>query len=179
MLGYLYTMTAAMLVVFYVAVVVTVNALLRWLFGIEVDLQTRQTLATGLGLMVVTGPLWWLHWRGLRWQVDHEAAFIQQQIQQQLQQRYRTYLSVMAGVALFTLFLCAGASVTVFMRLALGLLSDANVGWVQGLPWMVALVTATAIWWLHWRPLFGNSTVQQSSKQQSGRLVAAQRGVSG
>jgi len=175
LLGYLYTMTAAMLAVFYVAVVVTVNALLRWFFGIEVALATRQALATGLGLIVVTGPLWWLHWRGLRWQVDQETM----PAGQPLQLRYRTYLSVVVGVALFTVFLSAGASVTVFMRLALGLLPDVDAGWVQGLPWMVALVTATAIWWLHWRPLFGNSTVQQSSKQQSGRLVTAQRGVSG
>ena len=172
MLGYLYTMTAVMLVVFYGAVVVTGNALLRWLFGIEVDLQTRQTLATGLGLVVVTGPLWGLHWRGLRWQMEHEVS-------PALPSRYRIYLSIVAGVALFIIFLSAGASVTVFMRLALGLLPDVNAGWVQGLPWMVALVTASAIWWLHWRPLLGSSTARPSRDRQSGRLVTAQHGISG
>ena len=172
MLGYLYTMTAVMLVVFYGAVVVTGNALLRWLFGIEVDLQTRQTLATGLGLVVVTGPLWGLHWRGLRWQMEHEVS-------PALPSRYRTYLSVVAGVALFIIFLSAGASVTVFMRLALGLLPDVNAGWVQGLPWMVALVTATAVWWLHWRALFGNHMARPSTARQSGTLVTAPHGISG
>lgn len=175
MVGYLYTMTAVMLVIFYGAVVVTGNALLRWLFGIEVDLATRQALATGLGLIVVTGPLWGLHWRGLRWQVDQETL----PAGQPRQPRYRTYLSIVVGVALFAIFLCAGASVTVFMRLALGLLPDVNAGWVQGLPWMVALVTASAIWWLHWRALFGNRMARPSRARQSGKLVAAPQGISG
>ncbi len=51
MIRYLYTMTAVGLAVFYGAVVVTGNALLRLLGGVEIDLATRR----GWG--------WWW-WRG-------------------------------------------------------------------------------------------------------------------
>ena len=50
MVRYLYTATAVALFIFYGAVVVTVNALLQLLSGVENDFQTRQALATGLGI---------------------------------------------------------------------------------------------------------------------------------
>ena len=158
MIRYLYTMTAIGLAVFYGAVVVTGNALLRLLGGVEIDLATRQALATGLGVVVVSGPLWWLHWRGLRWQLE-------QALTPMTQKQYRTYLAVVAGLAIFAVFVSAGASVTVFMRLALDLLPDANAGWAQGLPWMVAMVAATVVWWLHWQPLVSQGAVGRNHRQ--------------
>jgi hypothetical protein len=151
-------MTAVALAIFYGAVVVTGNALLRLLGGVEIDLATRQALATGLGVVVVVGPLWWLHWRGLRWQLE-------QALTPMTQKQYRTYLAVVAGLAIFAVFVSAGASVTVFMRLALDLLPDANAGWAQGLPWMVAMVAATVVWWLHWQPLVSQGAVDPNPRQ--------------
>ena len=172
MVRYLYTATAVALFIFYGAVVITVNALLQLLTGVENDFQTRQTLATGLGITVVAGPLWWLHWRGLRWQVTQEPTTT-------TQRHYRTYLAIVAGLAIFASFSSAGASVTIFMRLALGLLSEPNAGWGQGLPWMVAMMTATIFWWLHWQPLVGTGLVAQKQVGPTGRKVTAMRGVNG
>lgn len=159
MTRYLYSATALLLSIFYGAVVVTVTALLHLLSGAESDFQTRQTLATGLGVMVVAGPLWWLHWRGLCWQSEQTAA-------PAVQQQYRTYLAVVAGLAIFAIFSSAGASVTLFMRIALGLAEDSQAGWTQGLPWMIALVAATVIWWLHWQPLVGSGLVDKRPNEQ-------------
>jgi hypothetical protein len=171
MIRYLYTATAVGLTVFYGAVVVTANALLRLISGVEIDLQTRQALATGLGVIVVAGPLWWLHWRGLRWQLNQELT-------PAAQHHYRTYLAVVAGLAIFAVFISAGASVTVFMRLALDLLPDTNAAWAQGSPWMVAMVAATIVWWLHWQPLVNQGIVGPNHRRPTGRTVAM-RGVSG
>ena len=169
MIRYLYTMTAVGLAIFYGAVVVTGTALLRLMGGVEIDFATRQALATGLGVVVVAGPLWWLHWRGLRWQLE-------QTVKPTAQRQYRTYLGVVAGLAIFAVFLSAGASVTVFMRLALDLLPDANVGWAQGLPWMVAMAAATVVWWLHWQPLVSQGGPKVG---QSQRHTVAMRGANG
>jgi hypothetical protein len=68
-------------------------------------------------------------------------------------------------LAIFAVFVSAGASVTVFMRLALDLLPDANAGWAQGLPWMVAMVAATVVWWLHWQPLVSQGAVDPNPRQ--------------
>jgi len=171
MIRYLYTMTAVGLAVFYGAMVVTGNALLRLVGGVEIELATRQALATGLGVVVVAGPLWWLHWRGLRWQLA-------QTLTPTAQKQYRTYLAVVAGLAIFGVLLNAGASVTVFMRLALDLLPDADAGWAQGLPWMVAMVTATVVWWLHWQPLV-NGDIVGSYVEQQRRHTVAMRGANG
>lgn len=171
MVRYLYTATAVGLAIFYGAVVVTGNALLQLLGGVEIDVQTRQTLATGLGVVVVTGPLWWLHWRGLRWQL-HQA------LTPTAQQHYRTYLAVVAALAIFAVFISAGASVTVFMRLALDLLPDVNAGWAQGLPWMVAMLAATVVWWLHWQPLVTQGAVGPKAGPLRQSTIAL-RGASG
>lgn len=172
MVRYLYTATAVALLIFYGSVVVTLTALLQLLSGAENDFQTRQALATGLGITVVAGPLWWLHWRGLRWQVTQESAAT-------AQRQYRTYLAVVAGLAIFAIFSSAGASVTIFMRLALGLLSKPNAGWGQGLPWLVAMVAATVFWWLHWQPLVGAGGVAQQQLRPTGRKVTAMRSING
>lgn len=176
MTRYLYSATALLLAIFYGAAVVTVNALLRLLSGIESDIQTRQTLATGLGVLVVTGPLWWLHWRGLRWHIEHTAV-------PAAQQHYRTYLAVVAGLAIVAIFSSAGASVTLFMRIALGLRQAGQPGWTQGLPWMIALLAATVIWWLHWQPLMGSALAnpsQQAPKHKpSLRSIPVARGSRG
>lgn len=176
MTRYLYAATVLLLLMFYGAAVVTVNALLRLLSGIESDLQTRQTLATGLGVLVVTGPLWWLHWRGLRWHIEHTAV-------PTAQQHYRIYLAVVAGLAVVAIFSSAGASVTLFMRIALGVVQEGQPGWPQELPWMVALITATVIWWLHWQPLVGfelaSKRVQEQKRKPSLRSFPAVRGSSG
>lgn len=176
MTRYLYSATALLLTIFYGAVVITVTALLHLLSGVESDFQTRQTLATGLGVMVVAGPLWWLHWRGLRWQSEQRAA-------PTVQQQYRTYLAVVVGLAIFAIFSSAGVSVTLFMRIALGLAEDSQAGWTQGLPWIVALMAATVIWWLHWQPLArmgleGKGQFEPKHKP-SHRSILAVRGSSG
>lgn len=166
MVRYLYTATAVALLIFYGTVVITVNALLQLLSGIESDVQVRQALATGLGITVVAGPLWWLHWRGLRWQVTQAPTPI-------AQRQYRTYLALVAGLAIFVSFSSAGASVTLFMRLALGLVQDSLTGWTQGCPWLVAMVTAAVLWWLHWQPLVQTGLLAQQPERLVNRRSSA------
>lgn len=170
MVRYLYMATAVALAIFYGAVVVTGNALLRLISGVESDFQTRQALATGLGITVVAGPLWWLHWRGLRWQVAHAPI-------PTMQHQYRTYLAVVAGLALFAIFSSAGASVTLLMRLALGLVQDRQTGWAQALPWIVAMGTATAIWRLHWQPLVRTDGIERRHACAARSRATAMRGA--
>ncbi|MEZ4862763.1 MAG: DUF5671 domain-containing protein [Caldilineaceae bacterium] len=155
--GYLYGATTLALVIAYSALVLTADALLRLLLGVETDLATRQTIATGLGITVVAGPLWWLHWRWLRWQVANDA-------EAENWRGYRTYLLIIVALAIFTLFVSAGAGVSVFARLALGVSPESHAAWANGLPSVIALLAAAAVWRLHWQQLLQDGLLGYSPK---------------
>lgn len=140
---YLFKATGIILATTYITFVVTIHALLRLLMGIETDIATRQTIAVGLGLLVVTTPLWWLHWRWMRWQLSDATSAIRQD--------FRAYVLTVAIVALFVVFGSAGLGVAVLARLALGILNDSTTGWGQSLLAVIAMLAATGIWYLHWK----------------------------
>ena len=142
---YLYWATGGSLAVTYITVAVTMHACLRLWLGLATDMVTRQTIAVGLGVLVVTTPLWWLHWRWLHWQLtDADPAAVN---------GFRTYLLSVAVVTLFLIFGSAGLAVSVLARLSLGILADSTAGWGQSLLAMAAMVVATGIWYVHWRYL--------------------------
>ncbi len=140
---YLYKAAGVTLGITYITFLLITNALLRLALGVETDLATRQTIAWGLGLLVVTAPLWWLHWRWLRWQLA-EATPV-------LLHEFRRYVLTISGIALLAVFTSAGAGVAVLARLALGILVDSTLGWAQSLLAVTAMLVATGIWSLHWR----------------------------
>ena len=140
---YLYKTTGLSLGITYLIGLITINALLRLTLGIETTPAIRQTIAVGLGLLVVTTPIWWLHWCWIcRQQTTATAA---------MRHDFRTYVLTTSIVALFVVFGSAGVGVAVLARLVLGLLMDSTLGWVQSLLAVMAMVSATAIWSLHWR----------------------------
>lgn len=142
MKSYLYKATGVTLAVTYLTLIVTTNALLRLVLGSATDLATRQTIALGLGLLVVTTPIWWLQWRWLRWQLTEAIPAAQHD--------FRTYLLTVTVIALFVTFGSAGMGVVILTRLALGILVDSTLGWVQSLTAVTAMIVAAAIWSLHW-----------------------------
>jgi hypothetical protein len=139
---YLYKATGIALGITYSTFLIMTNALLRLLLGLATDMATRQTIAWGLGLLVVTTPLWWLLWRWLHWQLTTATPA--------MRHAFRTYTLIIVVTALLLVFASAGAGVAVLARLALGLLADSTLGWAQGLLAVTAMVVATAIWYLHW-----------------------------
>lgn len=139
---YLYRATGITLAITYFTFVVTMHALLRLWLGLADDTATRQTIAIGLGVLVVTTPLWWLHWRWMRWQLADATATTRQDFQR--------YVLTVSIVALFVIFGSAGFGVAVLARLALGLLADSVAGWGQSLGAITAMLAATGIWTVHW-----------------------------
>ena len=156
---YLYKAMGTTLGITYITSLLTVNALLRLALNLETDRATRQTIAVGLGLLVVATPLWWLQWR---WICRH---FVTATLAQR--QQFHTYVLSTALVALVGLFAGAGISVAVLAQLALGLLTSPLVGWVQSLVAIVAMLIAAAIWHLHWRYVAENAQTWETAK--SGR----------
>ena len=160
MKDYLYKATGATLAITYLTLLITVHALLRLILGLATDLATRQTIAWGLGLLVVTTPLWWLHWRWMHWQLATATPA--------MRQAFRNYILVIVVAALFLLFTSAGVGVAVLARLALGLLTDSLLGWAQSLSAVTAMLAAAAIWYLHW----GYIVPDQIGQAQSGWMGA-------
>ena len=154
---YLYKAAGITLGITYLTFLVTVHALLRLALGLAADLVTRQTVAWGLGLLVLTTPLWWLLWRWMRWQVTAATPA--------LRHDFRVYITVIVVTALFLVFASAGAGVAVLARLALGVLVDSTLGWAQSLLAVTAMLAAIAIWYLHWGYLVDGQQGWQTARQ--------------
>ncbi|MEZ4619949.1 MAG: hypothetical protein R2867_31215 [Caldilineaceae bacterium] len=110
-----------------------------------------------MGLLVVAAPLWWLHWRWLRWQLTAASPARQHD--------FRTYVLTVAVIALFVIFGSAGLGVAVLARLALGILVDSALGWVQSLTAVAAMLVATGIWYLHWGYVVRNQQGWEAIRQ--------------
>ncbi len=152
MKAYLFKATGITLAITYLTLLITSHALLRLALGLATDLATRQTIAWGLGLLVVTTPLWWLQWRWLHWQLATATPA--------MRQAFRNYILTIVVAALFLLFASAGMGVAILARLALGLLTDSLLGWAQSLSAVMAMLAAAVIWYLHWGYIVADQTQQ-------------------
>ncbi len=54
---YLYTVTSVSLLILYIAGYVLFDAMLRFLFGVDTGISTRQAIAAGLGYTAIASPL--------------------------------------------------------------------------------------------------------------------------
>lgn len=167
MQDYLYKATGITLAITYLILLITVHALLRLTLGVATDLATRQTIAWGLGLLVVTTPLWWLQWRWLQWQFATATPA--------MRHAFCRYSLVIVVAALVLLFVGAGVGVAVLARLALGLLHDRLLGWAQSLSAVTAMLAAAAIWYLHWGYIVPEQTGQAARGQTQAGWLGAHR----
>lgn len=147
---YLYTVTSISLVILYIAGYVLFDALLRFLFGVDTGMATRQAIAGGLGYAVIAFPLWHMHWQWLIQHIQSVPPSATRNSQFTID-FHRRYLFIVTGISILAMLLGGGISIMSLAQLALG--ASANVGLTcvnVGRAFFVFLLS-TALWLHHWQ----------------------------
>lgn len=151
---YLYTVTSVSLVILYIAGYVLFDALLRFLFGVDTGMATRQAIAGGLGYVLIAFPLWRVHWQWL-----HQHVISTQSATRAQQERpsnstldfHRRYLFIVTGVSICAMLLGGGISIMSLAQLALGASENVGLTCVNvGRAFFIFLLS-TALWLHHWQ----------------------------
>lgn len=141
MQAYLTLVTFVSLVGFYAAAAILAGAIPSFVLGIEDTSALRGTIATTLGVIITTAPLWILHWRALRRLWNKYGA------------SGRGYLFLVNSLGVFVTAVMAGQ----FVRHATALLLEASI--VSGSDiaslWTIGgrFILAAILWNHHWRML--------------------------
>ena len=146
---YLYTVTSVSLLILYIAGYVLFDALLRFLFGVDTGISTRQAIAGGLGYAVIAFPLWRVHWQWLHHHVVSDQSAIRNP--NSILDFHRRYLFIVTGISIFAMLLGGGISVMSLAQLALGASENVGLTCVNiGRAFFIFLLS-TALWLHHWQ----------------------------
>ena len=146
---YLYSVSSISLIILYVAGYVLFDALLRFLFGVDTGISTRQAIAAGLGYTAIAFPLWRIHWQ---WLIQHivtgQPAL---QTPHSALDFHRRYLFIVTGINIAAMLFGGGISIMSLAQLALGASTDVGMTCVNiGRAFFIFLLS-TALWLHHWQ----------------------------
>lgn len=148
---YLYSISAISLSAFYVATLVVVGQLLSLALGAPVSplvqAEIRQTLADGLGFLVVSLPLWWLHWNALRRQFRQAAGSVVAW--------HRFYLFTVVCLNVVIILVAGSLGITGLIRQILGVGPQSAGDLARNGVFLTSLVLSLALWWHHWSQFRG------------------------
>ncbi len=154
---YLYSVSSISLIILYVAGYVLFDALLRFLFGVDTGISTRQAIAAGLGYTAIAFPLWRIHWQ---WLIQHIAtgqsalrihSFHSGQAPHSAFDFHRRYLFIVTGINIAAMLFGGGISIMSLAQLALGASTDVGMTCVNiGRAFFIFLLS-TALWLHHWQ----------------------------
>ena len=146
---YLYSVSSISLIILYVAGYVLFDALLRFLFGVDTGISTRQAIAAGLGYTAIAFPLWRIHWQWLTQHIatGHSAL----RIPHSAFDFHRRYLFIVTGINIAAMLFGGGISIMSLAQLALGASTDVGMTCVNiGRAFFIFLLS-TALWLHHWQ----------------------------
>lgn len=162
---YLYTVTSVSLLILYIAGYVLFDALLRFLFGVDTGISTRQAIAGGLGYAVIAFPLWRVHWQWLVQHIQSTSQFTIRNSQFTID-FHRRYLFIVTGISIFAMLLGGGISVMSLAQLALGASDNVGLTCVNiGRAFFIFLLS-TALWLHHWQEFD-----EEEKTETTGRLA--------
>ncbi len=146
---YLYSVSSISLIILYVAGYVLFDALLRFLFGVDTGISTRQAIAAGLGYTAIAFPLWRIHWQ---WLIQHIATGQPAlQAPHSALDFHRRYLFIVTGINIAAMLFGGGISIMSLAQLALGASTDVGMTCVNiGRAFFIFLLS-TALWLHHWQ----------------------------
>lgn len=146
---YLYSVSSISLIILYVAGYVLFDALLRFLFGVDTGISTRQAIAAGLGYTAIAFPLWRIHWQ---WLIQHIATGQSAlRIPHSAFDFHRRYLFIVTGINIAAMLFGGGISIMSLAQLALGASTDVGMTCVNiGRAFFIFLLS-TALWLHHWQ----------------------------
>lgn len=146
---YLYTVTSVSLLILYIAGYVLFDAMLRFLFGVDTGISTRQAIAGGLGYAAIAFPLWRIHWQ---WLVQHIAtADSAIRTPQSAIDFHRRYLFIVTGISILAMLLGGGISIMSLAQLALGASENVGMTFVNVGRALFIFLLSTALWLHHWQ----------------------------
>ncbi len=147
---YLYSVSSISLLILYIAGYVLFDAMLRFLFGVDTGISTRQAIAAGLGYTAIAFPLWHIHWRWLTQHVDRLTDSAIRNPQSAIE-FHRRYLFTVTAINIAAMLFGGGISIMSLAQLALGASTDVGMTCVNiGRAFFIFLLS-TALWLHHWQ----------------------------
>ena len=145
---YLYSVSMVSLSAFYLAVIVLAVNILKSTFGLEFDTETKQYLAASVGIIMVSFPMWLIHWRWLRQQFanasKNEVFF------------HRFYLFTIICLSAMAMIISGSVGVSHLLGLFLALHETTTSGLQKMLAALLILIVTLGLWFHHWRQFKGN-----------------------
>lgn len=152
---YLYTVTSVSLLILYIAGYVLFDAMLRFLFGVDTGISTRQAIAGGLGYTAIAFPLWRIHWQWLNKHVQSTSQSLQDKLAIQNSQLtidfHHRYLFVVTSISILAMLLGGGISIMSLAQLALAASQNVGMTFVNVGRALFIFLLSTALWLHHWQ----------------------------
>ena len=146
---YLYSVSAVMLAVLYGALTLLAGGaagVVAAPAASNASQQARATLASALAGVIMSAPLWFIHWR---WAVQEQARWSREPGHTVLRAFHRFYLYSVVCLSLMALLIAGGITVAQLARVALAArVSYPADDWARGI---AAAVQSAALWAYHWR----------------------------
>ena len=145
---YLYSVSMVSLSAFYLAVIASAVNILKSAFGLDLDAETKQYVATSVGIIMASFPVWFIHWRWLRQQFanasENEVFF------------HRFYLFTIICLSAMAMIISGSVGLSHLRGLLLTLHESTTVGVQKMLAALLVLIVTLGLWFHHWRQFKGN-----------------------
>lgn len=151
---YLTLVSMASLAGFYAATIILSRVLPAFALGVDDSVAIRRTLATALGVVTVSFPLWRLHWMSLRrlWTERRHDG--------------HEYLLAISSLGVVATAVTAGRLVTRIAMLLLHTQPASTAGWTNLLNALLLFLVSCLLWRHHWRLLRCEATAPQSAPRR-------------
>jgi hypothetical protein len=165
LLFYLYAISFISLTVLYFSGLAAAHGLAGWLIGGE--RLDANSLSGALGFLVISAPIWWLHWRRL---LKFSGRF-----SGGILNGHRFYLFTAVCLTVLAMLISGGGAVTRMFQLLFGAGGEPARQWAALAGNLLALGLSSAIWLAHWRQFQLNSEekwMELSGVAQQGKAAA-------
>ena len=143
---YLYSISAIALAAFYTAAIVLANGVLRLALNPPVTLLARndliETVASAFGILVISLPIWWLHWRWLRAEFPRALGAAVSW--------HRFYLFTIVCLNALAVLLLGSLGIAGLARISLGVAGAGRGDLSQAGVFLFATALSGLLWFHHW-----------------------------